>query len=160
MIDMATGRAMFAAGCFWGVESAFRAVEGVTDVAVGYSGGSLENPTYGDVCGGGTGHAEAVLVDFDPGRVSYKDLLQVFWNIHDPTTLNRQGPDLGSQYRSGIYFFTPGQESEARQSLAEQDASGRFRHPIVTEIKPAGTFWRAEEYHQRYNEKHGRVSCG
>lgn len=157
---MATGRAMFAAGCFWGVESAFRAVEGVTDVAVGYSGGSLENPTYGDVCGGGTGHAEAVLVDFDPGRVSYKDLLQVFWNIHDPTTLNRQGPDLGSQYRSGIYFFTPGQGSEARQSLAEQDAGGRFRHPIVTEIKPAGTFWRAEEYHQRYNEKHGRVSCG
>ena len=157
---MATEKAMFAAGCFWGVESAFRGVEGVIDVAVGYTGGSLENPAYGDVCGGKTGHAEAVLVEFDPEHVSYKDLLQVFWEIHDPTTLNRQGPDLGPQYRSAIFFFTSEQGSQARESLAEQDASGRFRQPIVTEIEPAGKFWRAEEYHQRYNEKHGRLSCG
>ncbi|MHB8858873.1 MAG: peptide-methionine (S)-S-oxide reductase MsrA [Thermoleophilia bacterium] len=157
---MATEKAMFAAGCFWGVESAFRGVEGVVDVAVGYTGGSVEEPTYGDVCGGKTGHAEAVLVEFDPERVSYKDLLRVFWDIHDPTTLNRQGPDLGSQYRSAIFFLSPEQGSQARESLAEQDASGRFRQPIVTEIKPAGKFWRAEEYHQRYNEKHGRLSCG
>ncbi|MCL4473869.1 MAG: peptide-methionine (S)-S-oxide reductase MsrA [Actinobacteria bacterium] len=157
---MATEKAMFAAGCFWGVESAFRGVDGVVDVAAGYTGGSLEKPTYGDVCGGETGHAEAVLVEFDPERVSYKDLLQVFWNIHDPTTLNRQGPDLGSQYRSAIFFFTPEQEGQARESLAEQDASGHFSRPIVTEITAAGEFWRAEEYHQRYNEKHGRWSCG
>ena len=157
---MSTEKAMFAAGCFWGVESAFRAVSGVVETSVGYSGGDLESPTYEDVCTGKTGHAETVRVEYDPERVSYRDLLEIFWKIHDPTTLNRQGPDLGSQYRSAIFFFDEAQEKSARESMAEQDASGRFRHPIVTQIAPAGTFWRAEEYHQRYSEKHGRLSCG
>ena len=157
---MATEKAMFAEGCFWGVESTFRGVEGVIDAAVGYTGGSLENPTYEDVCGGRTGHAEAVLVEFDPDRVSYADLLRVFWDTHDPTTLNRQGPDRGSQYRSAIFYFTPEQERIARESMAEEQKSGRFRKAIVTEIAAAGPFYRAEEYHQRYNEKHGRMSCG
>ncbi|MHB1325246.1 MAG: peptide-methionine (S)-S-oxide reductase MsrA [Thermoleophilia bacterium] len=157
---MKTEKAIFGAGCFWGVESSFRQVEGVVEVSVGYSGGSFINPAYEDVCTGKTGHAEVVLVEFDPARLSYKDLLEVFWEKHDPTTPNRQGPDRGSQYRSAIFFYTPEQERGARESLAAADASGRFRRPIVTEIKPAGEFYRAEEYHQRYNEKRGHGSCG
>jgi peptide-methionine (S)-S-oxide reductase len=151
-------KATFAAGCFWGVEDAFRQVKGVTDAAAGYTGGTQDNPSYQDVCSDATGHAEAVQVEFDPAQVSYDDLLSVFWRIHDPTTPNRQGPDVGSQYRSAIFFHTPDQEKEARASKAKQDASGRHRRPVVTEITPASRFWRAEEYHQRYNEKHGR-SC-
>ncbi|MBK5225080.1 MAG: peptide-methionine (S)-S-oxide reductase MsrA [Thermoleophilia bacterium] len=157
---MKTEKAMFGAGCFWGVESSFRQVEGVVDASVGYSGGSFVNPAYEDVCTGKTGHAEVVLVEYDPARLSYQDLLEVFWEIHDPTTPNRQGPDRGSQYRSVIFFYTPEQERDARESMAAADASGRFRRSIVTEINPAGEFYRAEEYHQRYNEKHGRRSCG
>jgi len=151
-------KATFAAGCFWGVEDAFRQVKGVTDAAAGYTGGTMESPTYQDVCGDATGHAEAVQVEFDPAQVTYDDLLSVFWRIHDPTTPNRQGPDVGSQYRSAIFFHSPEQEKAARASKEKQDASGRHRRPIVTEITPASRFWRAEEYHQRYNEKHGR-SC-
>jgi peptide-methionine (S)-S-oxide reductase len=151
-------KATFAAGCFWGIEDAFRQVKGVTDAAAGYTGGTLENPTYEDVCSDRTGHAEAVQVEFDPAQVSYDDLLSVFWKMHDPTTPNRQGPDVGSQYRSAIFFHSPAQEAAARASKETQEASGRHRRPIVTQIVPAVTFWRAEEYHQRYNEKHGR-SC-
>lgn len=151
-------KATFAAGCFWGIEDAFRQVKGVTDAAAGYTGGTLEKPTYEDVCSDRTGHAEAVQVEFDPAQVSYDDLLSVFWKIHDPTTPNRQGPDVGSQYRSAIFFHTPAQEAAARASKEKQEATGRYRRPIVTQIVPAPTFWRAEEYHQRYNEKHGR-SC-
>ena len=151
-------KATFAAGCFWGVEDAFRQVKGVTDAAAGYTGGTVENPSYREVCGDATGHAEAVQVEFDPAQVSYDDLLSVFWRIHDPTTMNQQGPDVGSQYRSAVFFHTPEQEAAARASKAKQEASGRFRRPVVTEITPASRFWRAEEYHQRYNEKHGR-SC-
>jgi peptide-methionine (S)-S-oxide reductase len=151
-------KATFAAGCFWGVEDEFRQVKGVTDAAAGYTGGTMDNPTYRDVCGDATGHAEAVQVEFDPAQVSYDDLLSLFWRIHDPTTPNRQGPDVGSQYRSAIFFHTAEQEKAARASKAQQEESGRHRRPIVTEITPASRFWRAEEYHQRYNEKHGR-SC-
>ncbi len=152
-------KAIFAAGCFWGVEAEFRALDGVVETAVGYAGGDFENPAYEDVCTGKTGHAEAVLVEYDPERISYKELLQSFWRIHDPTTPNRQGPDRGTQYRSGIFFFTPEQEQAVKESLAELKAGCRFRRPIVTEIKPAEEFYRAEEYHQRYLEKHGRSSC-
>jgi peptide-methionine (S)-S-oxide reductase len=151
-------KATFAAGCFWGIEDNFRQVKGVSDAAAGYTGGTVDNPTYEDVCSHSTGHAEAVEVQFDPAQVSYDDLLSVFWKIHDPTTPNRQGPDIGSQYRSAIFFHGADQEAAARASKAKQEASGRFRRPIVTEIVPAARFWRAEEYHQRYNEKHGR-SC-
>jgi len=157
---MSTEKAMFGAGCFWGVESAFRRIEGVVETAVGYSGGSLDNPTYEDVCTGRTGHAEVVHVEFNPDLISYDRLLDLFWKIHDPTTKDRQGPDRGSQYRSAIFYFNADQEGAARESLARQDTSGSFRRPIVTEIVPAGAFYRAEEYHQRYNEKHGRLSCG
>ncbi len=148
--------ATFGAGCFWGVEAAFRRLPGVVDVAVGYSGGSLENPTYEDVCSHRSGHAEVVKVTFDPARVSYDDVLDVFWNCHDPTTMNRQGPDVGTQYRSAIFFHSPEQEAAARASRDRLEKSGRHRSPIVTEITPAGPFYRAEEYHQRYFEKHGR----
>lgn len=151
-------KATFAAGCFWGVEEAFRRVKGVSDTAVGYTGGTLEDPTYEDVCTAATGHAEAVQVEFDPAQVSYEDLLAVFWKSHDPTTPNRQGPDVGSQYRSAVFFHSSGQEAAARASKEKQQASGRYRRPIVTEIAPASTFWRAEEHHQRYNEKQRR-SC-
>jgi len=157
---MSTEKAMFGAGCFWGVESAFRRIKGVVETAVGYSGGSLDNPTYEDVRTGRTGHAEVVYVEFNPDLISYDRLLDLFWETHDPTTKDRQGPDWGSQYRSAIFYFNAEQERAARESLARQDASGRFRQPIVTEIVPAGAFYRAEEYHQRYNEKHGRPSCG
>jgi peptide-methionine (S)-S-oxide reductase len=150
-------KATFAAGCFWGVEAAFRQVAGIIETAVGYTGGKLENPTYKDVCTDSTGHAEAVEVTFDPARVSYGQLLDVFWSTHDPTTLNRQGPDVGTQYRSGIFFHSPQQEAAARASKEEHQA--RFRRPIVTEIVPASTFYRAEEYHQRYLERRGLASC-
>lgn len=146
---------MFGAGCFWGVEDAFRRVEGVARTAVGYSGGTKEAPTYAEVCRGRTGHAEVVRVEFDPERVSYPALLDLFWRIHDPCTLNRQGPDVGAQYRSAIYFFSPEQEAAARASKEAEEASGRHWGPIVTEITPASTFWMAEEYHQQYHEKQG-----
>jgi peptide-methionine (S)-S-oxide reductase len=152
-------KATFAAGCFWGVEEAFRHIDGVVDTAVGYEGGTLENPTYEDVCTDRTGHAEVVEVTFDPARVSYAQLVDFFFSIHDPTTLNRQGPDVGTQYRSAIFYHTPEQEAIARAAKERLQASGRFRRPIVTEIVPASTFWRAEEYHQRYLEKRGLSSC-
>ncbi|NLM30360.1 MAG: peptide-methionine (S)-S-oxide reductase MsrA [Methanomicrobiales archaeon] len=150
---MVSEKATFGAGCFWGVEEAFRRLPGVLDTAVGFMGGSLANPTYADVCTGRSGHAEVVEVTYDPMLVSYKDLLDLFWSIHDPTTLNRQGPDIGSQYRSVIFYHTPEQEAEARASKQDMEHSGRFGRPIVTAIEPAGTFWRAEEYHQQYLAK-------
>ena len=153
-----TEKATFAAGCFWGIEAAFRRVPGVVSTVVGYLGGTLENPTYQDVCTGRTGHAEAVQLEFDPAKVSYDQLLDLFWEIHDPTTLNRQGPDIGSQYRSAIFFHGPEQEATARASEERQSAAGRFRNPIVTEIVPIATFWRAEDYHQQYFDKRGRAS--
>jgi peptide-methionine (S)-S-oxide reductase len=151
--------ATFAAGCFWGVEAAFRQVPGVVDTAVGYTGGSLPNPTYEDVCTDRTGHAEAVQVEFDPSRVSYGELLDVFWGNHDPTTKNRQGPDVGTQYRSAIFFHDAEQEKVASESRNRQEKSGKFRRPIVTEIVPEMEFWRAEDYHQRYLEKRGLAHC-
>ena len=152
-------KATFAAGCFWGVEAAFRQVPGVLDTAVGYSGGSLPNPTYQDVCTDRTGHAEAVEVTYDPSRVSYDDLLNVFWENHDPTTLNRQGPDVGTQYRSAIFFHSPEQRDAAFASKERLEKSSRFRRPIVTEIIPVAPFYRAEDYHQRYLEKRGLATC-
>ncbi len=152
-------KATFGAGCFWGVEAAFRQIDGVISTAVGYSGGRTANPTYRDVCSDETGHAEVVEVEFDPAKVSYERLLDVFWENHDPTTLNRQGPDVGSQYRSAIFFHTPAQEATARESKARLAAAKRFRRPIVTEIEPAATFYRAEDYHQQYLEKRGLASC-
>ena len=148
--------ATFGAGCFWGVEAAFRRMEGVNEALSGYTGGDKENPTYEEVCTGATGHAEVVEVDYEPEKISYEDLLDVFWDIHDPTTLNRQGPDIGTQYRSAIYFHSPEQQEAARKSLMEQNRLGRFRNPNVTEITPANTFYKAEEYHQKYFEKQGR----
>jgi peptide-methionine (S)-S-oxide reductase len=151
--------ALFAAGCFWGVEAAFRAVPGVTATAVGYSGGTHPGPTYHDVCSGRTGHAEVVQVEYDPAKVGYDDLLRVFWENHDPTTLNRQGPDVGSQYRSAIFYLTPEQQAAAVASKEQLERSGAWKRPIVTEITPASTFYRAEEYHQQYLEKRGQASC-
>src|SRR2546429_4525368 len=150
-------KATFAAGCFWGVEATFRQLPGVTSTRVGYSGGHFDKPTYKDVCTDRTGHAEAVEVDFDPARISYDKLLEVFWENHDPTTLNRQGPDWGSQYRSAIFFHSPEQEAEAVQS--RDLVQPRFKKPIVTQIVPATNFWRAEEYHQQYLEKRGLSHC-
>lgn len=152
-------KATFGAGCFWGVEAEFRKVAGVTSTAVGYSGGHFKNPTYQDVCAGNTGHAEVVEVEFDPQKVSYDELLNVFWENHDPTQLNRQGPDYGAQYRSAIFFHTPEQEAAARASKARLEASGKYRRPIVTQIVAATEFWRAEEYHQQYFEKRGVAHC-
>lgn len=152
-------KATFAAGCFWGVEAAFRQVPGVLETAVGYTGGGLPDPTYEDVCTDGTGHAEAVEVEFDPARVTYERLLDVFWENHDPTQKNRQGPDVGTQYRSGIFFHSPEQKAAAEASKASLEAGGRFKRPIATEITPASTFWRAEQYHQRYLEKRGLAHC-
>ncbi|MGH9829640.1 MAG: peptide-methionine (S)-S-oxide reductase MsrA [Blastocatellia bacterium] len=151
--------ATFAAGCFWGVEEAFRRVPGVLDAAVGYSGGHTPNPTYKDVCAHETGHAEVVQVTFDPEKVSYGQLLDVFWQIHNPTQVNRQGPDVGSQYRSAIFVHSPEQQAIAEKSKAALAASGKFQSPIATEITTAGPFYHAEEYHQRYLEKHGAASC-
>jgi len=152
-------KATFGAGCFWGVEMSFRRLDGVTDTAVGYAGGHTESPTYEDVCRHGTGHAEVVEVEYDPSQISYKDLLDAFFHMHDPTQLNRQGPDIGDQYRSVIFFHSPEQQEVAEQTKAELDASGRFARPIATAIEPAPTFWRAEEYHQRYIEKRGATGC-
>ena len=151
--------AIFGAGCFWGVEEALRRIEGVVDATVGYAGGSTESPTYREVCSGQTGHAEVVQVTFDPARVSYRDLLDAFWSLHDPTQVNRQGPDVGSQYRSLILVSSPEQEAAARESKAALEASRRFPRPVATAIEPAGPFWPAEEYHQRYLEKRGIWSC-
>ncbi|MEE9124860.1 MAG: peptide-methionine (S)-S-oxide reductase MsrA [candidate division NC10 bacterium] len=148
-------KATFGAGCFWGVEAAFRKVPGVLSVSVGYSGGSSKDPTYKEVCSGNTGHAEVVEMAFDSSKVSYEDLLDVFWKIHDPTTLNRQGPDVGTQYRSAIFFHTPEQEASAVASKEKLQGSGRYKKPSVTEITPASEFYRAEEYHQCYYEKQG-----
>jgi peptide-methionine (S)-S-oxide reductase len=152
-------KATFGAGCFWGVEEEFRKVAGVRDTAVGYSGGTVDHPTYEDVCTDRTGHAEVVEVDYDPAGVSYDALLDVFWNGHDPTQKNRQGPDVGTQYRSVIFFHDPEQEAAAKASKERLEKSGRLRRPIATVIEPARPFWRAEEYHQRYLEKRGLGSC-
>ncbi|HIC68630.1 MAG TPA: peptide-methionine (S)-S-oxide reductase MsrA [Candidatus Latescibacteria bacterium] len=152
---MSKEKATFGAGCFWGVEAAFRSVPGVTDVASGYAGGNTENPTYKEVCTDTTGHAEVVEVEFDAARVSFDQLLEVLWNAHDPTTPNRQGPDMGSQYRSAVFFHNPEQQAAAEASVKRLTVSGRFANPVVTEITPAPRFYRAEEYHQRYFEKHG-----
>jgi peptide-methionine (S)-S-oxide reductase len=153
-------KAAFGAGCFWGVESAFLQVKGVTDAAVGYMGGTLANPTYEDVCTDRTGHAEVVQLDYDPSIVSYEELLRYFFDLHDPTTLNRQGPDYGKQYRSVIFFYDADQEHAALKMKDDLDRSGRFPRKIVTQIAAAPQFWRAEEYHQRYFEKHGIAACG
>jgi peptide-methionine (S)-S-oxide reductase len=156
---MDTQKATFAAGCFWGVEAAFRQIPGVQATAVGYEGGTTANATYKEVCTGRTGHAEAVEVDFDPSQVSYDKLLDVFWESHDPTTVNRQGPDVGTQYRSAIFFHTPEQQAAARASQEKLEKSGKLRRAIATQIVPATTFWRAEDYHQQYLEKRGAASC-
>jgi len=154
-----TETATFGAGCFWGVEAAFQRVLGVIDTAVGYSGGEMPNPTYKDVCPDETGHAEVVQVTFDPTKVTYEQLLEAFWRVHDPTQVNRQGPDFGAQYRSAIFFHSAEQEAAAKKSRAALEASGKFKRPIATEITPASTFYRAEEYHQKYLQKRGVASC-
>jgi peptide-methionine (S)-S-oxide reductase len=151
--------ATFAAGCFWGVEEAFREIKGVKSTRVGYAGGRFENPTYEDVCSGNSGHAEAIQIEFDPAIVLYEELLDVFWSIHDPTTMNRQGPDVGSQYRSMIAFHNSEQQEIARKSKESLERSGRLKNRIVTEIVPASTFYKAEEYHQKYYMKRGGGSC-
>jgi peptide-methionine (S)-S-oxide reductase len=150
-------RATFAAGCFWGVEAAFSELEGVSSTEVGYTGGLVENPTYEDVCSGTTGHAESIQIEFDPDVVTYEQLLDLLWEIHNPTTSNRQGPDIGTQYRSAIFYHTPEQEEKARASIERLDQTERFSDPIVTEVRPASSFWRAEEYHQEYFERRGRA---
>ena len=151
--------ATFGAGCFWGVEEGFRRLRGVADTAVGYLGGTLDNPTYRQVCTDTTGHAEVVQVTFDPAIIGYGKLLEAFWALHDPTQVNRQGPDFGTQYRTAIFFHSPEQEDVARDAKQALDRSGRFKKPIATEITPASTFWPAEDYHQRYLEKRGLASC-
>ncbi len=156
---MATEKATFGAGCFWGVEARFAEMNGVLDTAVGYEGGALDHPTYKEVCTDRTGHAEVVQVTFDPSRVSYENLLDIFFALHDPTQLNRQGPDWGTQYRSVIFTETDAQVPQANAKIAELNASGTFRKPVVTQVVPAQTFWKAEEYHQKYLEKRGMVSC-
>jgi len=150
-------KATFGAGCFWGVEAAFREIPGVMATMVGYSGGKTANPTYADVCSDSTGHAEVVQVSYDPAQVSFEQLLDVFWRIHDPTTTNRQSADVGSQYRSVIFCHTPAQETAARAAKSKLEKSGRFRQPVVTEIVPAVPFYKAEDYHQRYLEKRGQT---
>ena len=154
-----TEKATFGAGCFWGVESTFRELDGVIDAAVGYEGGHTANPSYQDVCTDMTGHAEVIEVDFDPSKVSYEKLLDTFWNSHDPTQVNRQGPDFGTQYRTVIFYHTPEQEKTARQSKEALERSGRFPRPIATQIVPAQTFYRAEDYHQQYLAKRGLRHC-
>jgi peptide-methionine (S)-S-oxide reductase len=152
-------KATFAAGCFWGVEEAFTKIKGVKSTRVGYIGGNLPSPTYEDVCTDRTGHAEALQVKYDPKEISYEELLDLFWSIHNPTTKNRQGPDIGSQYRSIIFYHTPEQESIAKKSKQELDDSNKFQNKIVTEIVPASTFYPAEDYHQKYYQKIGGGSC-
>jgi peptide-methionine (S)-S-oxide reductase len=152
-------KATFGAGCFWGVEAAFRRIEGVTATCVGYAGGTTRNPSYKDVCSGQTGHAEVVQVTFDPARVGYDRLLDVFWDIHDPTSVNRQGPDVGTQYRSVIFFHGAAQEAAARAAQQRLEASGRLRRPLATQILPAPDFTMAEDYHQQYLEKRGAAAC-
>lgn len=147
--------ATFAAGCFWGVEDKFKKVEGVTDTTVGYTGGTVQEPTYKQVCSGSTGHAEAIQVEYDPSVVSYEELLDVFWAIHDPTQLDRQGPDIGTQYRSAIFYHNEEQQQQAEASKARLNESGRYKKPIVTKIEPVGLFWAAEDYHQDYLDKNG-----
>lgn len=149
-------KATFGAGCFWGVEAAFHKVKGVISTSVGYMGGHFENPIYLDVCARITGHAEVVQVEYDQAVVSYDELLTVFWDIHDPTSLNRQGPDRGEQYRTVIFFHTPGQEAAARQSKEKLQCTGKYDKDIVTQIQPALTYWLAEDYHQHYLEKKER----
>ena len=156
---MSTQKAAFGAGCFWQVEELFRTVPGVISATSGYLGGNVENPTYQDVCTDETGHAEVVEVEYDPEVISYDALLDIFWNNHNPTTLNRQGPDVGTQYRSAIFFYSPEQEAAARSSKAKLEANGKFRKPIVTEITAASTFWKAEDYHQKYLFKRGITHC-
>lgn len=156
---VAIEKAVFGAGCFWGVEARFGELPGVLDTAVGYEGGELEHPTYKEVCTDRTGHAEVVEVTFDPSRLVYETLLDTFFALHDPTQVNRQGPDWGSQYRSVIFATTEDQALEAKAKIAELSASGAFRKPIATQVLPSTTFWKAEEYHQRYLEKRGMVSC-
>ena len=158
-VTMQTAKATFGAGCFWGVEETFRNLKGVLSTGVGYAGGKQENPTYQDVCADKTGHAEVVQVEFDPSQVSYDQLLDVFWSNHNPTTLNRQGPDVGTQYRSVIFYHSPEQHASANASKEKLEKSGRFNRPIVTQIEPAPTFWPAEEYHQRYLQKRGQSHC-
>jgi len=159
MAQKKTEIATFGAGCFWGVEEAFRKVPGVIDVAVGYTGGTSENPTYEDVCSGKTGHTEAVEIEYDSEKVSYKELLRILWKIHDPTQFEKQGPDVGYQYRSAIFFHNENQKKDANESKEEEDANDKYETEIVTSIEPAKTFWRGEEYHQRYFEKHGGGAC-
>ncbi|HBG46709.1 MAG TPA: peptide-methionine (S)-S-oxide reductase [Deltaproteobacteria bacterium] len=160
MNEKKTEKAVFAAGCFWGVEETFRNVKGVISTRVGYTGGSTEDPSYEEVCTESTGHAEAVEVTFDPGTVSYGEFLNIFWDIHDPTTLDRQGPDIGSQYRSAIFYMSTEQERLAMGSKERLEQSGIYSGPIVTEIAPAGVFYPAEEYHQKYLKKRGLKYCG
>jgi peptide-methionine (S)-S-oxide reductase len=152
-------KATFGAGCFWGVEATLGHIPGVTETAVGYEGGKLDNPSYKDVCTDGTGHAEVVELTFDPAKVKFESLLDAFFSLHDPTQLNRQGPDWGSQYRSAVFFHSPEQEAAAKAKIAELSETKKFPKPIVTQVIPAQTFWRAEEYHQKYLEKRGAVSC-
>jgi peptide-methionine (S)-S-oxide reductase len=152
-------KATFAAGCFWHVEEAFRSLEGVESTRVGFTGGTMKNPTYEDVCTGKTGHAEAVEVTFDPAKITYDELLEMFWDIHDPTTLNRQGTDVGTQYRSAIFYHTPEQKAAAERSKQDLDKSKLYRKKVVTEITQATEFYQAEEYHQQYLEKQGLSSC-
>ena len=152
-------KATFAAGCFWGVEAAFRKVPGVTETAVGYMGGEKDDPTYKEVCTDRTGHAEVVQVTYDPAKVDYQTLLNVFFDCHDPTQVNRQGPDVGTQYRTEIFFHNEQQQEQARQAHEKLSQSGRFSRPIATQISEAATFWRAEEYHQQYLEKRGLANC-
>jgi len=158
-VEVAIAKATFGAGCFWGVEAKLGELSGVLDTAVGYEGGTLENPTYKDVCTDQTGHAEVVEVTFDPSRLNYDALLEQFFALHDPTQLNRQGPDWGTQYRSAVFAHDEVQRQEAEAKIAELNAAGVFRKPIATKVEKAGTFWKAEEYHQKYLEKRGMVSC-
>jgi len=158
MVMKTLEKATFGAGCFWGVEAAFRQLPGVLDTAVGYEGGTLENPTYRDVCSDRTGHAEVLELTYDPAVVSYEKLLEEFFALHDPTTRDRQGPDVGSQYRSVVFYHTPEQQATAEAVKARLETSGRFRRPVVTQVVPAATFYRAEDYHQRYFEKNG-IAC-
>ena len=151
--------AIFGAGCFWGIEAEFRKKEGVLNTSVGYSGGTTKNPTYQDVCSGATGHAEVVRIEFDPVKITYEEMLNIFWSIHNPTTLDRQGPDIGSQYRSVIFYFNEDQKEKALESINELKKENKYKDSIVTEIIPAREYYKAEDYHQQYFEKRGMVTC-